>query len=85
MQPRCDEPWQEVVFADNAEGKLTVIISWSVQFQAVWAYVVYLCLIVDHRHSQDTRFGYQPSAMCPEILPSSHLYMAASQRRIDSM
>ena len=24
LQPRCDEPWQEVVFADNAEGKVTV-------------------------------------------------------------
>ncbi len=24
VQPRCDEPWQEMVFADPAEGKLTV-------------------------------------------------------------
>lgn len=24
LQPRCDEPWQEVVYADPTEGKVTV-------------------------------------------------------------
>ncbi len=24
MQPRCDEPWTEVVYEDAGEGKLTV-------------------------------------------------------------
>ena len=24
LQPRCDEPWTEVVYEDSSEGKLTV-------------------------------------------------------------
>lgn len=27
MQPRCDEPWTEVIYEDSGEGKLTLMVA----------------------------------------------------------
>ena len=35
LQPRCDEPWTEVVYEDSSEGKLTVSASTGATFTAV--------------------------------------------------
>ena len=35
LQPRCDEPWTEVVYEDSSEGKLTVSASTRAAFTAV--------------------------------------------------
>ena len=49
LQPRCDEPWTEVIYEDSSEGKLTVSASTRAAFTALpehrcpYTHIVLLC------------------------------------------